>query len=199
MNSKKTILSLFDYSGNWSEPYRKAGYNVIQIDKKLGSDLFAFDYKAIGSVYGILAAPPCTCFTVASAHLWQYKDESGQTFEDLLLIDKTLEIIEQFNPNFYCIENPCGRLPQLRPNLKKIRLMTFQPYQFGDPYTKQTELFGHFNPLMTMNILKPIKATKTMTSIDRYYKVNNLTFNQRKELRSTTPKGFAQAFFKANQ
>ena len=32
----KTILSLFDYTGNWSEPYRQAGYNVIQQDLKHG-------------------------------------------------------------------------------------------------------------------------------------------------------------------
>jgi len=37
----KTILSLFDYSGNWSFFYKKAGYNVIRQDIKLGQDIFS--------------------------------------------------------------------------------------------------------------------------------------------------------------
>ena len=36
----KTILSLFDASGNWSAPYRRAGYRVIQRDIQLGQDIF---------------------------------------------------------------------------------------------------------------------------------------------------------------
>ena len=30
----KTILSLFDYSGNWPKYYRENGYEVIQVDIK---------------------------------------------------------------------------------------------------------------------------------------------------------------------
>lgn len=29
---QKTILSLFDTTGEWSRPYREAGYNVAHID-----------------------------------------------------------------------------------------------------------------------------------------------------------------------
>ena len=32
----KRILSLYDYSGNWSLPYREAGYEVVQVDLKRG-------------------------------------------------------------------------------------------------------------------------------------------------------------------
>lgn len=39
-NARKIIVSLFDYSGEWSRPYREAGYTVIQFDKQLdGIDL----------------------------------------------------------------------------------------------------------------------------------------------------------------
>lgn len=37
--SNRFILSLCDYSGRWSQPYRDAGYNVIQIDLKRGNDV----------------------------------------------------------------------------------------------------------------------------------------------------------------
>jgi len=35
----KNIVSLFDFSGNWSEPYWKNGYFVWQIDIKLGINI----------------------------------------------------------------------------------------------------------------------------------------------------------------
>ena len=37
--SGKTVLSLFDYSGNWSLPYEEAGANVVRIDLKHGIDV----------------------------------------------------------------------------------------------------------------------------------------------------------------
>lgn len=30
-----SLLSLFDYSGNWCKPYRDAGWDVVQVDKKI--------------------------------------------------------------------------------------------------------------------------------------------------------------------
>lgn len=39
----KTILSLFDYSGNWPKPYLDAGYNVVQVDIKHGQDVLEID------------------------------------------------------------------------------------------------------------------------------------------------------------
>lgn len=32
---QKTLLSLYDYSGEWSRPYRDAGWDVVQIDIKI--------------------------------------------------------------------------------------------------------------------------------------------------------------------
>ena len=34
----KLLISLFDYTGNASKPYRENGWKVIQVDKKLGID-----------------------------------------------------------------------------------------------------------------------------------------------------------------
>lgn len=39
----KTILSLFDYSGHWSKPYKDAGYDVYQCDIKLGIDILTLE------------------------------------------------------------------------------------------------------------------------------------------------------------
>jgi len=55
---KKIILSLFDYSGTWSKPYKDNGFEVIQVDIKHGIDIMQWDYKSIekDSVFGILKA-----------------------------------------------------------------------------------------------------------------------------------------------
>jgi hypothetical protein len=34
-----TVLSLFDYTGVWSEPYREVGATVVQVDIQHGSDV----------------------------------------------------------------------------------------------------------------------------------------------------------------
>ena len=73
----------------------------------------------------------------------------------------------------------------------------FNPYDFGDNYKKKTHLWGWFNEPKK----NPIKCTKpkfdkltTKEIHGEYY--GKLT---RTERRAITPKGFAQAFFEANQ
>lgn len=41
----RNLLSLFDYSGQWSYPFELAGWNVIQIDIKHGHDIKEFSAK----------------------------------------------------------------------------------------------------------------------------------------------------------
>jgi site-specific DNA-cytosine methylase len=58
----KIILDLCGGTGAWSKPYRDAGYDVRLIT------LPEYDvrtYEPPENVYGILAAPPCTEFSLA--------------------------------------------------------------------------------------------------------------------------------------
>ncbi|MCE9500834.1 MAG: DNA cytosine methyltransferase, partial [Leptospira sp.] len=91
----KTLLSLFDFSGNWSLFYEENGWNVIRIDGKLETDgisTFCVDltyintdwmYENIFDVYeqvdGVIAAPPCTDFAVSGAKHWKHKDKPELT------------------------------------------------------------------------------------------------------------------------
>jgi len=187
----KKLLSLFDYSGNWALPYRENGWNVIQVDVKLGYDILDFEYKGLGEVGGILAAPPCTHFSVSGAQYWKAKDADGRTDKHLALIDKTIEIINWFNPNFWALENPVGRLKKLRPELGDP--WYFHPYEFGDPYTKKTGIWGKFN-IPTKNPVEPVRACKQGSWIQTLGGKSERT----KTLRATTPMGFAWAFYEAN-
>jgi hypothetical protein len=194
--SRPILLSLFDYSGCWSEPYRRAGYRVLQVERKLGFDIFSWDYFEIRQalVGGILAAPPCTDFANSGAQHWKKKDKNGSTKESVKLVKKVLEIVKHFQPKFWVIENPVGRLNELVPELKKYGPWYWQPFWFGDRWTKKTGLWGIFN--------KPKVQSKTLPL--RYSKQGSWTqllggkSETTKELRSITPPNFARAFFEAN-
>ena len=197
-----TILSLFDRSGNWPAPFKKHGFNVIQVDKELGQDILTYPYQKLTNVVGILAAPPCTAFSKAGATFWLQKDEDGRTDEAIQMVRKTLEIVSFFkgsgNLKFWAIENPPGRIERCVPELKPFKLLGFQPYQYGDAYTKFTWLWGEFNPFLVRKPVKPVKAQKTASgnyysrmSIEVYYDV------YQPKIRSITPPGFAQAFCEA--
>jgi hypothetical protein len=128
----KTLLSLFDYSGQWSAPFARNGWNVIQWDIKIDEFM---DINGVGSVEealdlfedvdGILAAPPCTEFTVSCNQYWDMKDADGRTEAALQLVRQTLKLVDLFTPTdpdyeggfFWALENPVGRLPRLLPEV----------------------------------------------------------------------------------
>jgi hypothetical protein len=198
--SKDIIISLFDYSGNWSWPYKANKYEVIQVDIKHGIDILTWDYKQIPKhrVLGILAAVPCTDFALSGAKHFKAKDADGRTAKSIELAQKALEIINYFEPDFWVVENPMSRIHKLIPELREVKYK-FSPYEFAqyDPtprnsqYIKQTWLWGKFNN----------PAKKPMEPVDgqKYWKTLGGKSERTKELRSNTPLGFAWAFFLANQ
>ena len=191
MSPKKIILSLFDYSGNWSKFYRENDYEVYQVDLKLGLNILELDKSdyPFDKVHGILAAPPCTDFAGSGAQWWKAKDEDGRTEASLALIDQTLKVIDWFQPTWWALENPVGRLAKLRPQLGSV--WYFQPFWYGDPYTKKSGLFGKFNKDLPKNEVEPTEGSKMWL---KYGGKSERT----KELRSMTPLGFAKAFYLAN-
>lgn len=196
-----TILSLFDWSGNWSRPYREAGYPVMQFDILTGTDLMQFDYTRIpkGSVRGILAAVPCTDFSRAGAQLWAEKDADGRTAASIALAERTMDLIDYHAPKWWVVENPEGRIGQLVPRIGMQRVTTINPKDFGDGYTKSTVLYGQFCPFM---VQKPVRnyirnIPRSHHAIDKWSERMYPSI-PRKHRRSITPMGFARAFFQAN-
>jgi hypothetical protein len=198
----KTLLSLFDYTGNWSFPYAENGWTVFQVDIKHGIDILdintewlyenIFDDAPNGTVNGILAAPPCTDFASSGAQYWKQKDADGRTEKSLALVKQVFKIVDVCLPDFWAMENPVGRLPKLLPELSKP--WYFQPYWFGDAYVKKTGLWGNFNKPEITNVVKPEKVCQQGSWIMKLGGKSEHT----KELRSQTPEGFAWAFYAAN-
>jgi hypothetical protein len=201
----KTILSLFDHSGNWSRPYREAGYHVLQHDLKLGQDIFEDTIpfcnllRAEGiTVHGILAAVPCTEFASSGARWWQAKDAQPAPYDskhvefdnrlDMArgMVLATLVIVEWLRPQFWALENPVGRIRRIVPEIGEPRLK-FDPCEYGDPYTKRTYLYGRFNERLPKTPVLPLFGSLMHRMSGSW-----------KEQRSVTPMGFARAFFLAN-
>ena len=191
MNTK-TIISLFDYSGAWSKPYRDAGYEVIQVDIKHGKDI-RWSYHMDKEVQGILMAPPCTAFAVSGAQYWKKKDEDGRTLEGMALVDASLRFVAIYNPVWWVLENPVGRL---RRWLGPPTIM-FNPCDYGDPYTKKTLLWGKFS-IPKENPVDPIMYDVGGKRGSWQWAKLGGSSERTKELRSITPPGFAKAFFDAN-
>ncbi|MET0312329.1 MAG: LPD1 domain-containing protein [Burkholderiaceae bacterium] len=191
-NSGKTVLSIFDATGQWSQPWYDAGYNVITLDIKNGQDLMEItSVEHIESLTGgeivdvVLAAIPCTDFAASGARWWYEKDRDGVTKGSIELAQRALAVIEYLQPDVWAAENPVGRIQKLT-RLPDPQLI-FQPNDYGDPYTKRTLLYGKFDPDLPLNRVEPTEGS-------RMHKLSSAD----QDARSITPEGFAYAFFMQN-
>lgn len=202
----KIILDLCGGSGSWSRPYKEAGYDVRLITLP---DYDVLDYTPPNNVYGVLAAPPCTEFSVLNC---KAEPRNRKPDQGMIVVNACLRIIEQCKPKFWALENPVG---YLRTYIGESKLI-FQPWEYGDPWTKRTEIWGDFVPppklykrwedvpnklpLYTRpNRNKPNFAYlhKSAQSL-----IPQLEFANPKtdaDFRAITPPAFAKAFFESNQ
>lgn len=217
---EKIILDLCGGTGAWSRPYKDAGYCVEVITLpawdvtkvEFGSHAMEFvrqdvhykDTKTVlyGDVYGILAAPPCTEFSLAKASAPRDFAAGVEVLQACLNIIWQCRIHTKLA--FWALENPVGFMRQFmgRPHY------TFEHWQFGDMQIKPTDIWGYFKePAATVKV-KPQGLTKRYANgrtnckhwcnanCPEEYKGMGLT---RAAIRAITPPGFANAFYKANK
>ena len=196
----KIILDLCGGTGAWSKPYKEAGYDVRVISLPL-NDVTTFQPPK--NVYGVLAAPPCTMFSMARTNAKTPRDLVGA----MDTVNHCLRIIAECQHDgnrlaFWALENPKGRL---RWFLGKPPL-TFNPYDYGDPYRKPTDIWGNFNTDLkqTPVELNPEQDKQSrlnlqlLQPIPEEY-VRDPKMSPRAIARSITHTGFAEAFFRANR
>lgn len=189
-NSSKIILDLYGGTGAWSRFYKEAGYPVHNITLPdwdiRDNDTLAYCISL--KPYGILAA--CDCSKLANSGRGRDKD---RTFRDGIdaaeLVTRALYIIAMTKPKWWAIENPVGLMKQLLGKPQYI----FNPNEYGHNYTKKTCLWGHFTPPFVTKIVSPLPTME-----NHIMKLGGSS-EKTKQIRSITPPGFAQAFFKANQ
>jgi hypothetical protein len=204
-SSAKLILSLCDHTGNWSQPYADdPAYEVMRIDLLDGRDVRLLTH--IGRpVRGILAAPPCGHFSCAAGvRSWGEKG-AEKVIEGLQIVDACLRMVAIYNPAWWALENPAGRLKywigpwawtfnprdfggHLQPGKKTLDCPLFPA---NDAYTKRTCIWGTARKPEP----KPVAVTLAPCPKGGW---RNTCFARHKEHRSATPLGFARAFKEAN-
>ena len=138
-NADKIILDLCGGTGSWSKPYKEAGYDVRLVTLP---EYDVCTYDPPDHVHGVIAAPPCTHFSIACNRLWDEKDRDGRTIEGLKVLIACLKIIAKTSPEWWVLENPVGRMKRFlgKPDF------TFKFTDFGFPCRKMSLLWGNFTP-----------------------------------------------------
>lgn len=199
MTNGKIILDLCGGTGAWSRPYKEAGYDVRVITIPT-HDVKTYDPPQ--NVHGILAAPPCTMFSMARTVAKTPRDLKGA----MEVVHACLRIIWKCQYNgkrlaWWAMENPKARL---RWFMGKPAL-TFNPCDFGDAYRKPTDIWGNFNTELKKNPVKlnPEQDKQSRLNLQHLQPIpkdyiRDPNMSPRAIARSITHAGFARAFFLAN-
>ena len=196
------VLSLCDLTGNMVKPWAAAGYRCICVDlqhpdeptidgliTRMKADVRTW-LPPLERYAAVFAFTPCTDLAVSGAR-WFASKGLGRLSEALAIADACKRICE-WSKAPWMLENPVSMLSTYwrKPDY------SFDPYEYGgyghpeDSYTKKTCLWvgGGF----VMPEPNPVPATQGS-------KMHLLPpTDDRANLRSETPKGFAQAVFEAN-
>ena len=197
------ILHLCADLGSDSKPYKDAGYDVILVGKDIGVE----NYNPPSNIVGVIANPVCTEFSLAQGKHIQRDTEKG-----MFLVNHCIRIIKESNPQFWVIENPAtGRLKEF---LGKPR-MSYEPWQFGSPWTKRTSLWGFFNkpdliysrwedcPKNKDLYVQPGRPKPSLAKLHYSAKqfireFDSFNVDNDSAFRSLCSQGFAREFFNAN-
>jgi len=220
MINRNIILDLCGGTGSWSRPYKAAGYDVRVLTlpgHDVTKTVFNHDKKEltvndmtinVKRITGILAAPPCTEFSLA-------KGSSPRDFREAMeVVNACLDIVWFVQCYgrlvFWALENPRGLLRRFlgRP------AFTFEQWQYGNDKIKPTDLWGYFNPPEPTVGIRPGGLTESKNNrtyvkgwslrtnpYDPEHKEYLSRFNtdaRRAAMRAITPGGFAEAFYLAN-
>jgi hypothetical protein len=132
--SKSIILQLCADTGSDTKPYQDdPNYEVILVGKNIGVE----NYNPPNDVRGIIANPVCLEFSRA-----RIGGKPRNTTNGMELVEHCIRIINEAKPAWWVIENPA--MGALRNYLGKP-VATYQPYNYGSPWTKMTALWGNFN------------------------------------------------------
>tara|TARA_R110000803_G_scaffold50347_1_gene104469 strand:+ start:67 stop:693 length:627 start_codon:yes stop_codon:yes gene_type:complete len=157
-------IELFAGSRSFGKVAEKFGYEVLSVDINSFEnidyvvDILEFDYKKHDIKPKVIwASPPCTYFSVASiGHHW-HENGTPKTKEAILglkILNKTLEIIEYYKPDYFFIENPVGKM---RRKIKGIDRTTVTYCSYGDTRMKPTDIWSnHIYDMFNLEGWQPI-------------------------------------------
>ena len=147
------VLELFAGSRSVGKQSEKLGMNVFSSDLiefegiHYPVSILDFDVTKVPFQPDIIwSSPPCTSFSVASiGHHWTggkgaYIPKTDGARLGLKLVEKTIEIINHFQPTYWFIENPRGVLRKME-IMKGLKRNTVTYCQYGDERMKPTDIW----------------------------------------------------------
>ncbi len=144
------VLELFAGSRSIGKEAEKLGMNVFSSDLiefdgiNYPVSILDFDVSKVPFKPDIIwASPPCTGFSVAAiGRNWNH-DKTPKTDSarlGILLVEKTIEIINYYNPTYWFIENPRGMLRKM-PIMEQFKRNSVTYCQYGDERMKPTDIW----------------------------------------------------------
>lgn len=154
-------LELFSGTHSVGKVLESQGHNVISLDLKdatINCNILEWDYTTYPRDYFdyIHASPPCDTFSHCRKS-WlgrKLKAHPDVIFTKELLIkdqidiglpilNKTLEIINYFNPKYFTIENP--QTGDMKNYITELPYTDVDYCMYGLPYKKRTRIWNNFN------------------------------------------------------
>ena len=151
------VLELFSGTGSVGKVCENLGWNVVSVDLELPAthecDIMNFDYKQYPKDYFSICwgSPPCTDYSKLQDSfigrkrkgvIYTKEIQEKEMDESDKLVLKTLEIIDYFKPELWCMENPqTGRLKE-RDIMKGIPFYDVDYCMYSDwGYRKRTRIW----------------------------------------------------------
>jgi hypothetical protein len=195
------VVSLCDYTGNMVRPWAEAGFTAYAVDIQHSIRRDRIEHLAGGGsihyVWGdvrswqpparvgiLFASTPCTHLAASGAR--DFRKKGYPPLRDGLDLFHAAYQAAVWAQGPFALENPVGRIAGIVGKAEH----TFDPCDYGDPYTKKTCLWTGGGFIMPPK--RRIEPTEGSKIID-YPPSDN-----RADLRSATPMGFARAVHEAN-
>jgi hypothetical protein len=123
-----------------------------------------------------------------------------------------MRIIAMCGPAWWALENPVGGLREYL----GLPVLTFQPWEYGDPWTKRTDIWGRSTPPPKIYerwedvpdklplYARPGRGKPNFAYLHKSAQalipqLQGISAQTDADFRAITPPGFAQAFYKANR
>lgn len=199
---RPVVISLCDRTGIMVRPWTEAGFECWCVDTR-HSIRRPCIRRDVTYVWGdirtwtppleirdriaiLFAFPPCTHIAVSGAR--DFRTKGTGLLRDSLELFAACEHAANWSGAPYLIENPVGKFSDHMGPPDH----TFDPWQFGDPWTKKTCLWTGNGFVMP----EPHATRKPTDVVSRIHRLSPGL--DRADLRSETPPGFARAVFESN-
>ena len=196
---KRIMISLFDRTTIMAQPWADAGYDCYAVDLqhrrlshregniiRVGANVHRWLPPITGKICFLAAFPPCTYVALSGARWFKDEDKGLDGAIDALKNFKRARDMAVMLRCPYFIENPMCVVSThwRRPDYQ------FDPCDYGDGYIKETWIWvGNGFRMPPKAPVKPVDGRKLY---------NLPPSADRGDLRSVTPRGFAEAVFLAN-